>query len=160
MSSELQALRKEENIEVDFIDQMTGEIDFTLALIEEIQAEMKAEEAKMLAEIDNYETSLALEEEALCNAIEMLHTKQQVTCPICLKNTLLENKGVIFCKCGVRINTEQDGVTLDFVQHQLEEGQRQHECDANPQFSIQDKYGITNLLMTCQVRLVSLSLLI
>ncbi|KAK7088148.1 RPA-interacting protein B-like [Littorina saxatilis] len=150
MSTELKALKQEEDVdcEMDFFDPMTGEIDTTLALIEEIQEEMKAEEAKLVAEYEIFQVSLQKEEAALSSAIEMLNTHP--ICPVCAKNPLMENKGVIFCKCGVRIDTEQDGISLDFVGQQLEDAKELHECDGQPIFSVQDNYGIRNLLMICQ----------
>ncbi|XP_076435137.1 RPA-interacting protein B-like isoform X2 [Babylonia areolata] len=149
LSSELKTLKNEEGVdcEMDFFDPATGEIDLTLALIEEIQEEMKAEEAKLIAEYEIYQVSLEKEEAALCDAIELLNTRP--ICPVCTKSQLMENKGTIFCKCGVRIFTE-DGVGLDFVQRQLEDGRQLHECDGQPVFSVHDQFGITNLLMTCQ----------
>ncbi|KAL8614016.1 hypothetical protein ACOMHN_023251 [Nucella lapillus] len=156
LSSELKALQNEKggDCEMEFFDPATGEIDVTLALIEEIQEEMKAEEAKLMAEYEQYEASLEKEEAALCEAIELLNTR--LLCPVCTKSPLMENKGVIFCKCGIRIFTEQDGISLDFVHQQLEEGRDLHECDGQPVFTVQDNFGITNLLMTCQVSALSL----
>jgi DNA-directed RNA polymerase subunit RPC12/RpoP len=43
------------------------------------------------------------EEEALHAQIQQ---QNEALCPVCKKNKLLQNKQVIFCGCGLRIDTK------------------------------------------------------
>mgnify|MGYP002640734706 CR=1 FL=1 len=40
-------------------------------------------------------------------------------CPICKSNFIHENKSVVFCRCGFRLDFEQDGVGREFLREQL-----------------------------------------
>ncbi|CAI9740637.1 Hypothetical predicted protein [Octopus vulgaris] len=145
-------LEREANIPLDisFIPEDEN-VERILEIFEEIEAELKEEEQKLLREHDLYEESYLNEEKELCSALESL-TADEVVCPICKKNPLIENKGVIFCKCGLRINTEQDGFKLADVKAQLDSGIEIHNftCDAEPEFSMMCVLGTTNLFMTCE----------
>ncbi|XP_014777634.1 RPA-interacting protein A isoform X2 [Octopus bimaculoides] len=149
-------LEREANIPLDisFIPEDEN-VERILEIFEEIEAELKEEEQKLLREHDLYEESYLNEEKELCSALELL-TADEVVCPICKKNPLIENKGVIFCKCGLRINTEQDGFKLADVKAQLDSGIEIHNftCDAEPEFSMMCVLGTTNLFMTCEVSLL------
>ncbi|KAK7474444.1 hypothetical protein BaRGS_00034327 [Batillaria attramentaria] len=155
MSKELQALQAEqgEDCEMEMWDPFTGDIDKVLSLYAEIQLELLAEEEKLLREYEFYADSLtqfkAQEEAALCSAMELLSARE-VICPICEKNPMMENKGIIFCKCGVRINTEQDCIGLEYMHQQLDNASNAHTCDGRPRFSLVEKFGCTNLVMTCE----------
>ncbi|CAL1529177.1 unnamed protein product [Lymnaea stagnalis] len=112
----------------------------------EIQADLRNEEQRILC--DRY---LQEEEDELCSALKTLST-DDVICPLCQKYILLENKGVIFCNCGLRISTEQDCVTLKNVRSNILEGTAEHSenCEAHPKFQVSQKFGISNLLMSCE----------
>ncbi|XP_048751806.2 RPA-interacting protein B-like isoform X3 [Ostrea edulis] len=158
MRQELQTMQKkfcagEEklDIEMDDFDAADFDIESVLNLFEDIQDELRQEELKMLAEFEKYEASLLEEENVLCSAIERL-TAEEVICPVCQKSCLLQNKSVIFCKCGVRVDTEQDCLNLKNVKALLEDGVKVHgdTCDSPPTFSVVSELGPQNLLMSCK----------
>ncbi|KAK3084230.1 hypothetical protein FSP39_010327 [Pinctada imbricata] len=159
MKNELRSLQKsakdskdihdEEMIEAGDID-----IDSVLALFTDIQEELKKEEMALLQEFEIYEESLRREEHVLCTAIERLCT-EEVICPVCKINPLFQNKCVIFCKCGLRLDTEQDCLTLANVKRNLESNIQQHgdSCGETANFTCVQDYGCDNLLMSCQVNI-------
>lgn len=118
------------------------DIESVLNLFEDIQEELRHEELKMLAEFEKYEASVREEEDVLCSAIASL-SAEEVICPVCQKNSLLQNKSVIFCKCGVRVDTEQDCLTLRNVKQLLDDGVKLHgkTCDTPPTFSVVSELG-------------------
>lgn len=120
-------------------------IDDYIAIFEEIRAELIREEQQILAE---YEAGLHHEEASLQSTIQ---NQYEVICPVCQRNPLILNKGVIFCYCGIRIETEQDCVSLSYVKQNLMEGLKLHSesCSSQPQFGIVNHEAIQNLLMTC-----------
>lgn len=74
-----------------------------------------------------------------------------VVCPICRKGNLLENKGVIFCNCGLRLNV-QSNITLDFVNQLLCEAYNAHSatCAQDPAFVLRNQFGISTLCLYCE----------
>ncbi|XP_072031416.1 RPA-interacting protein B-like [Amphiura filiformis] len=124
------------------------DIDEVLSIMDDIQADLVKEEQAILAE---YEASINLEEASLCAAVDKL-TTNDVICPLCRKNPLMLNKSVIFCSCGIRLNTEQDSITLGYIQEVLSNGVTQHnsQCLSQPLFSINDAYDLQNLIMSCK----------
>ncbi|GFO08620.1 rpa-interacting protein a [Plakobranchus ocellatus] len=117
----------------------------------EIQNDLEREEKHLLGLQELWETELQYEEDELCSAIESL-TTDEVICPLCEKQCLLEHKGVILCKCGLRIDTQQDCISLKNIKNNLQAGTSEHssQCEAKPEFSLSQKFGITNILMSCQ----------
>ncbi|KAK3736346.1 hypothetical protein QZH41_020804, partial [Actinostola sp. cb2023] len=83
---------------------VTEEAELTeiLDIMDEIQKELIEEEQIILMQ---YNENLRFEEESLCAAIDKLSTND-VICPVCKRNPLHQNKQVIFCQCGMRIDTE------------------------------------------------------
>lgn len=158
MRDELQTMQKnlgsgEEklDIEMEGFSAADFDIESVLNLFEDIQEELRHEELKMLAEFEKYEASVREEEDVLCSAIASL-SAEEVICPVCQKNSLLQKKSVIFCKCGVRVDTEQDCLTLRNVKQLLDDGVKLHgkTCDTPPTFSVVSELGPQNLLMSCQ----------
>ncbi|XP_021340605.1 RPA-interacting protein A-like [Mizuhopecten yessoensis] len=159
MKDELQGMKESlknpasQSAEVDDFDigDLTTDIDNVLSLFEDIQAELKLEELKLIEEFERYESSLKMEEANLCSAIEKLCT-EEVICPVCQKSPLLINKSVIFCQCGMRVNTEEDCLTLVHVKHLLEEGMMGHTavCEGQAIFAVVQDLGPQNLLMSCK----------
>ncbi|XP_060067363.1 RPA-interacting protein B-like isoform X2 [Ylistrum balloti] len=159
MKEELQGLKESlkqpacKSAEVDDFDMgdLATDIDDVLSLFEDIQAELKIEELKLIEEFERYESSLKEEEAFLCSAIEELCT-DEVICPVCQKSPLLINKSVIFCRCGMRVNTEEDCLTLAHVKHLLEEGMTGHTavCEGQAIFAVVQDLGTQNLLMSCK----------
>lgn len=132
-------------------DKLDFDVDDVITLFDDIQEELLKEEKRIIDEFENYEKSLQEEEIQLCSAVERLCT-EEVICPVCQKSQLLQNKGVIFCPCGMRVNTEQDCITLANVKSSLEDGINQHSttCEGDPVFSAVQDYGSNNLLMSCK----------
>ncbi|XP_074662213.1 RPA-interacting protein-like [Tubulanus polymorphus] len=127
----------------------SNEIENMLSVFDEIQEELKKEEWKL---IDEYEQSIELDEKAMHASIDALHSNE-LLCPMCKKFPLMQNKNIIFCKCGLRVDTEQDCISLDFVRSNLEEGLLMHseQCNENVVFGLMKDAGVDNLLMTCKV---------
>lgn len=125
------------------------DIEEILSLMDEITQELITEEKSM---ISCYEENLEFTERALSAVIDSMND-DNVVCPICLKNILMQDQQIIFCSCGIRIDTEQDGITLDYVRRQLTEGTTLHSqyCSSVPQFTLDQILGIQNILMTCTV---------
>ncbi|XP_005103470.1 RPA-interacting protein A [Aplysia californica] len=134
-----------------FFDIEGANIHDMISWFEEIQEELKLEEQQLLNQQDLCDEYVKREEEELCTSLKSLSTLD-VICPLCERNSLLENKGVIVCKCGLRINTEQDGITLKNVQESLEAGANEHSavCGSKPVFSLDEKFGTSTLTMSCQ----------
>jgi len=132
----------------EFPDKHSSYVQDMESLFETIQAELKMEEQELLRQ---YEDHVLHEEEELCSSLQALST-HQVICPLCEKDSLLEHKGAIICKCGFRINTEQDCITLKMVQKNLEYGTKEHSdgCECKPLFEMAEKFGILTLIMSCQ----------
>jgi len=126
-------------------------IDEILSIMDEIQRELMAEERNILAQ---YEESVKFEEASLCAAIECLRT-DDVFCPVCKRNPLLQNKQIIFCACGLRIDTEYDAVNLNYVRNQINDAlamHREESCKVEPEFctSFVKELGVSNLVLICK----------
>lgn len=124
--------------------------DSVLATLEEIKNELVLQEQEILVQ---YEKDREHEEEALHSAVSH-HENQcqnQIVCPICKSNYLEIKQNVIFCKCGLHVDTEQDCITLRHVDIQLRVGSTSHleKCHARPVFGVVDTFGTKNLLMSC-----------
>jgi len=134
-----------ENDEIDCVG--TENIDDVLTVFDEITAELLREEEAILAE---YEAKNRFDDEALCASVSHM-TTNEVICPICQKCPLFVNKGIVFCACGVRINTEQDAVCIEMIRDNLSKAVDVHSsnCHHVPTFSVVAHPGISNLLMTC-----------
>ncbi|XP_015760294.1 PREDICTED: RPA-interacting protein A-like, partial [Acropora digitifera] len=137
-------------------------LDEVLTIMDEIQKELMEEERSILAH-EQYEDNLKFEEASLCAAIECLRT-DEVLCPVCKSKPLHQNKQVIFCACGLRIDTEYDAVNLSYVRGQIESAlvaHRDEHCLAEPEFCISfvQELGVRNLVLLCKsYQSISLSL--
>lgn len=125
-------------------------IENILKVMDEIRQELMKEEKLILQEYNELED---FDEQYLCAAIECLGT-DNVICPICKRNQILQNKQVFFCACGLRIDTGYDGITLAHVKKQIEGAIRQHGdlCPAEAQFSILQmvELELHNLVLSCK----------
>ncbi|XP_030848053.1 RPA-interacting protein B [Strongylocentrotus purpuratus] len=123
-------------------------IEDELDLREELQEELMKEEMSIISE---YETSLRLEEEQLQDTVNHF-TEGSVVCPLCQRNWLLMNKGIVFCSCGLRIDTAQDGLNLENIGQTLELGVSQHSilCPVTPVFALLELERLQNLVMSCE----------
>ncbi|XP_028400320.1 RPA-interacting protein A-like isoform X2 [Dendronephthya gigantea] len=128
------------------------ELDAMLHVMEEMQNEKRLEEQQMLRQ---YEERLQFEEDRFSACIECF-LADDVICPICKRNPLQQDKQVIFCFCGMRVDTKNHAVTLDFVKNQLKDAMEQHGkmnecCFGEALFSVSSypEYDISNLIMAC-----------
>jgi hypothetical protein len=55
------------------------------------------------AMIREYQEAQNFEEQQLESVVNSMYSVE-VVCPLCKQNKLLENKGVIFCACGLRLD--------------------------------------------------------
>ncbi|XP_072163310.1 RPA-interacting protein B-like [Diadema setosum] len=140
MEEEWKLLREE--------DPTFGMIEGEIDLMEALQEDLMKEEQNILAE---YEASLRLEEAQFQAAVSHFHS-DAVMCPVCKRNELLLNQGIVFCVCGLRIDTEQDCLSLKNIQETLEIGVAEHSasCTSEPGFAITDLGGTHNLVMSCK----------
>ncbi|KAK2178683.1 hypothetical protein NP493_531g04054 [Ridgeia piscesae] len=123
-------------------------IDEVISVFEEIRAELIREERLILAE---YEAGMNFDQASLSSTLDSVQTPQ-VICPLCQRNALSIDRGVIYCQCGARIDTEQDCVTLPYIQQNLHEGTCLHSqgCQHIPTFAVISQMGVDTLVMTCQ----------
>ena len=125
------------------------DIDDILNAFEDIQQELLREEEKLLS---HYQDELEFDEDYLCAAIESLST-DYVLCPLCKSDNLHQNMQIVFCSCGLRIDTQDDAIDLKYVGGQLEESVDSHSasCASDPVFDVVDFSGgsINNLMMSC-----------
>lgn len=129
-----------------------SEEDIMLSIFEELESELREQEEKL---IQMYESELCEQREAVDRAVadEQADQQHRVFCPICCKSWLFENHGVIFCRCGFRVDTGIDGITLASLKIRLEGLTESHcaKCVATPEFKLDVQPHLTALLMKCEV---------
>ncbi|XP_076307457.1 RPA-interacting protein A-like isoform X2 [Tachypleus tridentatus] len=123
----------------------SDETDEIISTLEEIQAELIKEEQQL--------QKLEEKEQVEQCHLEWLQ-RDEVICPVCQRNPLTESTSVISCSCGLQITSEYSHLPLQKFQEQLNIGLTQHanNCTMNPNFSLTSMYGITNLLLLCEVQ--------
>ena len=99
-----------------------------------------------------FQDELTFEDDYLCAAIESLST-EYVVCPLCTSDNLRQNLSVVFCSCGLRIDTGDDAIGLKYISGQLDDSVDSHsaECTSEPVFEVVDFEGggVKNLMMSC-----------
>ncbi|PIK56489.1 hypothetical protein BSL78_06604 [Apostichopus japonicus] len=125
------------------------EFEEIISLMEDMQAELMVEESALIAEAEHH---LKMEQEQVNKSAETLSASDDVICPVCRGNHLMLNKGIFFCSCGLRVDTKQDGLTLQNVKKLLEDAVNEHggHCNHVPQFCPIDMGGGVNLVMGCE----------
>ncbi|KNC86798.1 hypothetical protein SARC_01060 [Sphaeroforma arctica JP610] len=78
--------------------------DYLVQIMNEISEELRQEENLLLAEQEAYLNNQEIRQTMIAEAT--------VCCPICLSHPLRQNKQVIFCACGMRIDCQVDHTTL------------------------------------------------
>ncbi|CAN8063515.1 unnamed protein product [Agarophyton chilense] len=75
----------------------------------------------------------------------------KVLCPVCERGKLYVREGVVFCRCGVRIDGgTYDNLTSEMVKQRLEHVFAQHaHCGSSPKFELRHMFG-TFLWATCR----------
>ncbi|KAI1903546.1 hypothetical protein AGOR_G00028300 [Albula goreensis] len=121
-----------------------------LAVLEEIQQELLAEEVLILEE---FEKSMQFEEGYLNAVVEGMEDTGQIICPICHMNNLAVNSHFTSCQCGVYINTRHRNITPAHLRSLLERTVTEHmeECQHNPVFSMASNAdGAQNMIISCK----------
>jgi hypothetical protein len=77
-----------------------------------------------------------------------------VLCPVCQVRNLMQNGRIFFCGCGMRIDTQHDNISMDYVGDALRKHVNAHinkRCQGTPKFYTAPLFGgVTNLVMECQ----------
>eukprot|EP00912_Choanoflagellata_sp_UC4_P002061 UC4_evm3s1315 len=115
-------------------------IDRWIEIQEEIRQHLIDEEQRMIEE-QKEEREKELELQSLMEDLDvqdLLETSNEIVCPLCMKNTWLQRNNIIFCSCGMRIDTEFDGVTLVSAKERLDEAVNEHSssCIEVPEFTL------------------------
>jgi len=125
-------------------------VDSIFTVMDEIREELFEEEQLILQKYNEMEN---FDDKYINAAIDSFDTPC-VICPVCRKNQLLQNMQVLFCSCGLRIDTGYDGITLEHVQQQIEDTMQQHgvNCHLDPVFSVlrMDYLDLHNLILSCK----------
>ncbi|KAE8625249.1 hypothetical protein XENTR_v10006207 [Xenopus tropicalis] len=119
-----------------------------LATFEEIKQELLLEEKAM---VDEFENILQFEEQCL-DSVVGLSTGDQIVCPVCNRNYLTVTSCFIVCQCGVYINTQSQGMSIEKLHYLLESSLTAHgyHCTEHPVFSVATELGgAGSLLMSC-----------
>ncbi|XP_029912913.1 LOW QUALITY PROTEIN: RPA-interacting protein [Myripristis murdjan] len=123
-----------------------------LAVLEEIQQELMAQELSIIAE---YERNQQFEEQYISSVVEgMEEQEMQIICPICHMNNLNINAHFTSCPCGLYINTRQRNITPEVLRCLLESRVSEHmeECLHNPVFcAAASTDGSPSLMISCKV---------
>lgn len=83
-------------------------------------------------------------------------TSSNVLCPVCARNILHVQHGVVFCSCGLRLDGgTYDNLTLDVVRARLAQVFEEHAtrpCSKSgpPTFSCRERFGFTFMHAQCE----------
>ena len=106
--------RLKENVNIEFGQMSNQEYESILLDIQnEIVEEERRNEHLLLQE--QYEAQVG----HLENDIVPHEDPNVVLCPVCQSNNLLQNRSVIFCRCGIRLDTKHDSLSLAQVGQQI-----------------------------------------
>jgi hypothetical protein len=145
----------------DFINLQLEEFSHEERLTEKLNKEEHAEllhylEQSLLDELKQEEQAL-IEQYLRYSSSEVVMDPSEspnvALCPVCRKHKLLQNKYIIFCRCGLRVDTKRDNITLAYVQRVLVEAHREHSnhCNHEPHFEVREQFSISALYMICDV---------
>eukprot|EP01134_Creolimax_fragrantissima_P004666 CFRG4666T1 len=117
--------------------------DYLLSVMDEISEELRHEEMMLMAERESYANDQELQA-VFCPPAD-------VCCPVCRVHRLLQNKHVIFCPCGLRLNLQLDGSSLQGMSESLRLAVLSHEeaCAAEPVFSVKSMFRSEYLMLNC-----------
>jgi hypothetical protein len=73
-----------------------------------------------------------------------------VLCPLCQHLHLFDVSGVIYCRCGFRMDTA-NGLSLRHLQEQLVHSYASHasKCSHPPVYVVKKQFGLTALYLEC-----------
>ncbi|KAI9178057.1 hypothetical protein LWI28_022200 [Acer negundo] len=117
--------------------------------------DLRTEPTRQESDIEIWEDQ---EDEYLARAVyENMQLNDQVCketwCPICKQGELLENHLHIYCnRCELKLSKD-DEVNLDKLRIRLADAHAEHldrGCRLRPKFSIQTRFGLTALYISCQ----------
>jgi hypothetical protein len=153
---------EEEEGEEDELDEL--DIEWMLQMESEILASLKSEEDDILLEY--YESFREQEMEAVSEesdqetmyATHLQHmngdSSKVVLCPLCTKSYLLENRSVIFCPCGFRMDSRSDSIGLRHTKQALGAVMSVHSqsgCGGTLSFTTTEMFGSgVHLVAQCQ----------
>eukprot|EP00045_Choanoeca_perplexa_P004535 m.38944 g.38944 ORF g.38944 m.38944 type:complete len:274 (-) comp12625_c0_seq1:33-854(-) len=113
---------EDEEDSVDILEFTLADHDELLLIWDEIQNELLLEDAALLVQRDDEETQHAERElqdaEDELEATLELHDADSVPCPVCQLRFLQRTGCVFHCGCGLRLNTQDESMTLANL-HQL-----------------------------------------
>eukprot|EP00899_Mesostigma_viride_P007622 jgi/Mesvir1/16861/Mv15746-RA.1 len=122
------------------------------SFLRDMEKALRQEEESLL----RYASELqSFEENSMSATVEECDAPPEgvVTCPVCRRALLHQNKHVIFCGCGLRVDTQNDQIDLCFVKQRLGAVWSEHlesGCAATPSFSCSPCFGVTGLVMNCE----------
>ncbi|EGD78029.1 hypothetical protein PTSG_09666 [Salpingoeca rosetta] len=113
-----------------------------IELWDAIARELMMEETRQLLEMDDAAAEVAEQELQLAEQ-QTMQTVQAaddsgVVCPVCLRSCLRQRRCVIWCECGLTLNTQHDSMTLhDFscMLHQMIQSHAATGCAGELQWS-------------------------
>eukprot|EP00128_Syssomonas_multiformis_P009000 Colp12_sorted_trinity150504_noHs@12611 len=142
-------MQKEANMNKLNLNDLYSDLqEFTMELRQE--EELLVEEIlRQYEEVERFEQGIVeAQVESFCGS-----TSVQVPCPVCAKHNLMLNKGVVFCPCGLRLNTQQDSFVLEDIRNAISCVVEQHGscCTGTPCFFMESNAGFSALMLTCQL---------
>lgn len=124
-----------------------------MAFIEaELFKDLEIEEAELRARAEQQLLAESAEEQdAVSNYYNDMADGNLLLCPVCKKDAISCVNGLLFCRCGVRLNTQADHITTDFLRSQLADTIAMHSqvCHEQPFFCVQNSFGIDGMYMLC-----------
>ncbi|KAF0972487.1 hypothetical protein FDP41_009390 [Naegleria fowleri] len=116
-------------------------------LQQEIENEFQEEDEEQLREYEEQQRLEAQDMDELINFYE----KSVFLCPVCKKNNLHETKHSLCCKCGLRIPTSLNGLSVKFVSQQVIDcyGEHKLQCNKEPKVLAEQRAGMTFVTLRC-----------
>lgn len=132
------------------------------ALIEELEQALDVERRKEEERMMREQQLLMAESDEEMRELILLHRRMgdgaregEVLCPVCSVDCLNVREGVVFCRCGLRLDGgTYDNLTLDLVRERLlevieEHGRKGCARQRPPTFSCREKFGFTFMHAFC-----------
>ena len=137
-------------LEQDLLEEIRIEQEMLQQQYEEQYAEYDDE--AMMHDVESYNATNAVH--ASANNTTHVQYPRGVLCPVCQTRNLMRNGRIFFCSCGMRVDTQHDNISMDYVGDVLRkhvDAHIQRRCSGTPTFSVNANFGgISNLIMQCQ----------
>ena len=131
----------------------------------EVMKALEDEEAQILAayyqSLNSAEDESILHQDVSQETLYVQHLEAMggdenkvVLCPVCASNFLLQNHGVIFCACGLRVDTKSDAIGLAYTKQALGGVMQAHlatGCPGRLRFNSPQICGTSYLQASCEV---------